>query len=117
MNDQDFKNFHYNVIGSKSHIKGDLLLSGDTIINSSIEGKIEILDHGKLTLERGSVVKGSIKALDLEIFGTVDGDITCSGLVSIRSSAYVQGKITSGRLVIYPGATVEMQASSQEISN
>ncbi len=117
MNDQDFKNFHYNVIGAKSQIKGDLSLSGDTIINSLIEGNIEVVGQGKLVLERGSIVKGTIKAIDLEIFGTIDGEITCSGLVSIRSSAYVKGQITSGRLVIYPGATVEMKASSQELPN
>jgi cytoskeletal protein CcmA (bactofilin family) len=111
LEDQDFKDFHYNVLGAKSNITGDLILSGDTIINSRIEGTIEIRENGKLILERGSFVKGKIKAIDLEIFGIVDGDIECSGLVSIRSSAQVQGNITSGRLVIYPGAIVEMQAS------
>lgn len=111
LEDQDFKDFHYNVLGAKSNITGDLILSGDTIINSRIEGTIEIRENGKLILERGSFVKGKIKAIDLEIFGIVDGEIECSGLVSIRSSAQVQGNITSGRLVIYPGAIVEMQAS------
>jgi cytoskeletal protein CcmA (bactofilin family) len=114
INDQDFKDFHYNVLGAKSRITGDLVLSGDAIINSQIEGSIEIQGTGKLVLERGSFVKGKIKAIDLEIFGTVDGVIECSGLVSIRSSAEVRGEIRSGRLVIYPGAVVEMNASSQE---
>lgn len=114
MNDTDFKDFHYNVLGVKSHIKGDLTLSGDTIVNSVIEGNLEIQNHGKLVLERGSVVRGKIKAIDLEIFGEVHGEIDCSGLVSIRSSAQVQAKIKSARLVIYPGAVVEMDASSQE---
>lgn len=110
--DQDFRDFHYNVIGGKSSITGDLVLSGDSIINSQVNGSIHIQDKGKLILERGSFVKGKIKAIDLEIFGTVEGEIECSGLVSIRSSAQVQGQIKSGRLVIYPGAVVEMQAQS-----
>lgn len=114
INDQDFKDFHYNVLGAKSKITGDLVLAGDAIINSQIEGSIEVLGQGKLILERGSFVKGKIKAIDLEIFGVVDGEIECSGLVSIRSSAEVKGQIKSGRLVIYPGAVVEMNASSQE---
>lgn len=115
INDQDFKDFHYNVLGAKSRITGDLVLAGDAIINSHVEGSIEVLGQGKLILERGSYVKGKIKAIDLEIFGTVDGEIECSGLVSIRSSAEVKGQIKSGRLVIYPGAVVEMNASSQEV--
>lgn len=114
MDDQDFKDFNYNVLGAKSKITGDLVLCGDAIVNSHIDGSIEVEGHGKLVLERGSFVKGRIKAIDLEIFGTVEGIIECSGLVSIRSSANVQGEIRSGRLVIYPGAVVEMSASSQE---
>ena len=112
--DRDFQSFHYNILGAKSKIMGDLTLSGDAIITSHIEGNIMIHEEGKLILERGSYVKGKITAIDLEIFGQVEGDIECSGLVSIRSSAEVQGTIKSGRLVIYPGAIVEMKASSQE---
>lgn len=114
INDKDFRDFHYNVLGAKSKIIGDLVLSGDTIINSIIEGTIEVQEQGKLILERGSIVKGKIKAIDLEIFGSVEGEIECTGLLSIRSSAFVQGKIKSGRLVIYPGAIVEMDATSKE---
>lgn len=114
INDHDFKDFHYTVLGAKSRLIGDLELYGDTIVNSYVEGSIKVLGQGKLVLERGCFIKGKIQASDIEIFGTVEGEIECSGLISIRSSAYVQGKITSARLVIYPGAIVEMQASSQD---
>lgn len=112
--DQDFKEFHYNILGVNSQIKGELILSGDSIITSHIEGTIEVKDEGKLVLERGSFVKGKIRAVDVEIFGNVEGEIYCTGTVSIRSSAQVEGFIKSGKLVIYPGAIVEMQASPQE---
>jgi cytoskeletal protein CcmA (bactofilin family) len=114
INDHDFKQFHYNVLGVKSKVIGNLSLSGDAIIISYVEGSIEVIDSGKLILERGSFVKGKIKAIDLEIFGQVEGEIECSGVVSIRSSAQVTGSIKSARLVIYPGAIVEMTANSQE---
>ena len=114
INDQDFRNFHYNILGSSSVVKGDIILCGDAIITSYIEGSIEMKNNGKLILERGSSVKGKILAIDLEIFGEVNGDIECSGLVSIRSSAHVSGTIKSNRLVIYPGAIVETHADSQE---
>lgn len=116
MNDQDFKNYNYNILGANSKIVGDLTLSGDTILNSQLEGNIFVKNSGKLVLERGSSIKGKIEAIDLEIFGTVEGEINCSGLVSIRSSAKVQGQIKAGRLVIYPGADVEMNASTEETS-
>lgn len=113
INDHDFRQFHYNVLGVKSKVIGHLVLSGDAIITSHIEGSIEVLESGKLVLERGSFMKGKIKAIDLEIFGQVEGEIECSGTVSIRSSAQVTGSIKSSRLVIYPGAVVEMTADSQ----
>ncbi len=114
INDHDFKQFYYNILGVKSQVIGNLILSGDAIITSSVEGSVEMLDKGKLILERGSFVKGKITAIDLEIFGRVEGEIECSGLVSIRSGAHVSGTIKSARLVIYPGAIVEMTADSQE---
>lgn len=114
MNEHDFKNFNYNVLGAKSYVKGDLVITGDSIITSTIEGSIEVKEAGKLVLERGSFIKGKISAIDLEIFGKVEGEIECSGLVAIRSSAQVIGSIKSARLVIYPGAVVEMTANSLE---
>ena len=114
ISEQDFREFHYNVLGSQSRIVGDLILHGDAIVNSEIEGSIEVREAGKLVLERGSHVKGKIKAIDVEVFGTVVGDIECSGLVAIRSSARVQGSIKAGRLVIYPGAIVEMTIDTEE---
>jgi cytoskeletal protein CcmA (bactofilin family) len=114
MNEIDFKKFNYNILGVNSNLRGDLVLTGDSVITASIEGSIEIKDNGKLILERGSYIKGKIKAIDLEVFGTVEGEIECSGLASIRSSASVIGKLTSSRLVIYPGAQVELSANCQE---
>lgn len=114
MEENDFREFNYNVFGIKSRIKGDLILSGDTIINAFVEGSIEVQEKGKLVIERGSNIKGKIKAIDVDIFGNVDGEIECSGLVSIRSSAVVSGQIKAGRLVIYPGAIVEMHSLSAE---
>lgn len=113
--DKDFRDFNYNVLGSRSKITGDVVLCGDAIITSEIHGSIEVLEQGKLVLERGSFVKGKIKAIDLEIFGTVEGDIECAGLVSVRSSARITGTLKSGRLVIYPGAIIETEISTENL--
>lgn len=113
--DKDFRDFNYNVLGSRSKVTGDVVLCGDAIITSEIHGSIEVLEQGKLILERGSFVKGRIKAIDLEIFGTVEGDIECAGLVSVRSSARITGTIKSGRLVIYPGAIIETDISTENL--
>lgn len=112
--DQDFQTFNYNILGTKSKIRGDLHLYGDAIITSEIEGNIVMHENGKLVLERGSFVKGKIEALEVEVFGKVEGDIYCKGVVSVRSSAEIQGTIKSSRLVIYPGAIIDISANSEE---
>jgi len=113
INEYDFRSLNYNILGAQSSFKGDIYLKGDSILSSHFEGTIEVKESGKLTLERGSNVKGTIKAIDLEIFGEFIGDIDCTGIVSIRSNAKVSGTIKSAKLVIYPGAIVDMTANSE----
>lgn len=112
--DQDFRDFRYNVLGAESTITGEIILSGDAIITSRIEGSIEMRGNGKLVLERGSFVKGKIKAQELEVFGVIEGDVECTGTMSVRSSARLSGSLKSGKLVIYPGAVVEMDVKTTE---
>lgn len=113
INGNDFKNFHYNVLGPDTHLIGDINLAGDAIITAKIEGNIKMLNSSKLILERGSQVKGCIESFDLEVFGEVTGDIISEGSVAIRSSAQVTGSIKAKKLIIYPGAIVNTEAYSQ----
>jgi cytoskeletal protein CcmA (bactofilin family) len=112
--DQDFRDFRYNVLGAQSTIIGDVVLSGDAIITSRIEGSLEMQGEGRLVLERGSFIKGRVKARDLEVFGVIEGDVECSGTISVRSSARLTGTLKSGKLVIYPGAILEMDVQTTE---
>lgn len=111
--DQDFREFKYNILGSNSEIVGDLVLSGDAIITSRIKGSIKVQGPGRLILERGSYVEGKIEAQDVEIFGTVQGEIRSSGTISVRASARISGALESKKLVVYPGAIVEMDIRTQ----
>ncbi|MFA5584845.1 MAG: polymer-forming cytoskeletal protein [Bacteriovoracaceae bacterium] len=110
----DFKTFQYNILGAGTHLTGDISLSGDTILTARIEGNITMLSPSKLVLERGSEVEGRIEAFDLEVFGSIKGDIISNGSVSIRSSAQISGSIKAKKLIIYPGAIVDTKAITQE---
>lgn len=111
--EQDFKEFKYNILGANSKISGDLVLSGDAIITSHIEGSIKVIGEGRLILERGSFIDGKVEAHDVEIFGTVSGEIKSTGTVSVRASAKISGSLESSKLVVYPGAIVEMDISTK----
>ena len=40
ISDQDFRKFHYNILGADSALKGDLILSGDAITRQRFEEEI-----------------------------------------------------------------------------
>ena len=113
MEENDFKTYHYNIIGLNSEMSGVIKLKGDTVFNGSIDGELHLIS-GKLVIERGSKVKGKIFATEIEVFGEISGDIFCSGKLSFRSSAKFEGDIQSQSLVIYPGAQINMHAQAQE---
>jgi cytoskeletal protein CcmA (bactofilin family) len=115
MNFQDLKNLNFCVLGSKSKIKGELSLCGDITISSQIEGQINMLDGGKVTIEREGFLDGIIYCQDLEVFGTIKGHIKAEGNVVVRSSANISGNIHAQNLTIYPGATLNIEGHTQEL--
>jgi cytoskeletal protein CcmA (bactofilin family) len=114
MLESNFKNQNYTVIGINSLIEGDLTLFGDVIIHSKIKGTITVNDSGKIILERGSLVKGSINCQDIDVFGKVEGNINSTGTLAIRASANVSGTIKCTKLTVYPGAILNMEAHAED---
>lgn len=114
MNDQDFKNLNFSVLGKNTELNGNLNFCGDTIINCVVKGDIRITNAGKLTLERDSFVDGNIYCNDVEIFGSVKGTITAHGTLSVRSSGVISGTINASQLSIFPGAVINIEAHTTE---
>jgi cytoskeletal protein CcmA (bactofilin family) len=116
MNQSDFRGLNFSFLGRNNFIKGEFKLTGDTIINSQLEGNLEMAGKGKLTLDRESSFTGNIFCHDLELFGELNGSIVASGSVIIRASAVLSGKIHAKSMKIYPGAIVniEGETSSEE---
>lgn len=93
-------------------IKGELYFSGIVHLSSSLEGALTVEESGRLIIEREGAVKGSIRAGYLEIFGTFEGEIYSKGIVIIRPSARVIGSINCDKIVIYPGALLNLKANT-----
>ena len=91
------------VIGPTLVIKGDLEAGENLLVQGRIEGTITHNAESLVIGERGTV-RANIKARNLIIEGTVDGDIHCSESVSIRETANVKGNIFTPRISITEGA-------------
>ena len=59
-------------------------------------------------------VKGEVHAHDLEVHGQLDGTVHCTGTLSLRPGCQFKGVLRAGKLVIYPGAVVDMDAETAE---
>ena len=112
MQENDFKNINFSVLGQKTSFEGDLKFEGDTIINGHITGSITLLNEGKITFERSSIMKGELYCYDVDILGHFEGSIKAAGTLTIRSSGSVSGKIEAKQLSIFPGAIVNMEGQT-----
>ena len=114
MKESNFKKQNYNFVGLHTNLEGELKFSGDTIIHGKVKGTIIMQDKGNLILERTAQFEGTIFCQNIEVFGEIKGTVKASGTLSIRSSASVSGNIQAGKLVVYPGAVLNVESHTQD---
>jgi cytoskeletal protein CcmA (bactofilin family) len=92
-----------NVIGKGTTIEGNIDTSG----NIRIEGKVigNIKSKAKIALGNSSQVEGNVSAQNADIEGHVKGKIDILEVLVLKATCVITGDITSGKLVIEPGAT------------
>ncbi len=91
-----------NVIGKGTVLEGNI----ETYGNIRIEGKIigNIKSKSKIALGGSSHVEGNITAQNADIEGEVRGKVDISEMLVLKSTAVVHGDISTGKLVVEPGA-------------
>ena len=91
--------------GQSIVIKGDISGSEDLVIAGRVEGSIS-LDGRVLTLAQGSHVVGEITAGTVVVSGTVEGMIDAEQRLDIKSTAVVDGKLSTSKLIVADGSTL-----------
>ncbi|NOS57473.1 MAG: polymer-forming cytoskeletal protein [Cyclobacteriaceae bacterium] len=91
-----------NVIGKGTVLEGNI----ETYGNIRIEGRIigNIKSKSKIALGNASHVEGNIIAQNADLEGEVKGKIDVSELLVLKSTAVIHGDISTGKLVVEPGA-------------
>lgn len=92
-----------NMIGSGTVIIGDVKSKGDIRVDGSLNGSIET--EGKVVVGQGGIVEGDVICKDADVAGVLKAKITVSQLLSLKSSAKLNGDIITNKLSIEPGAT------------
>ena len=92
-----------NRISQCTKIVGDIISQGGFRIDGEVEGNTNT--PNKVVIGKTGVVKGSLICKDADIEGFIEGTIQVSSLLSIKSSARIEGEVTVEKLAVEPGAT------------
>ena len=98
-------------IGASVFFKGELLSSEDMRIEGRVEGTIEIRNHD-LILGAQATIRADVVAKTVTIRGNVSGTVTASEKIKVSETAVIDGELTSPRLSIADGATVQGRIST-----
>ncbi|WP_158751838.1 polymer-forming cytoskeletal protein [Acidobacterium sp. S8] len=90
-------------IGKSVQIRGEVKGNEDLLVDGLVEGTIT-LSESRLSIGANAHVKANVAARDVVVVGTLNGDISATGRVELRSGCHVTGDIRAGRLSIEENA-------------
>ncbi|MCM5662385.1 bactofilin family protein [Galbibacter mesophilus] len=103
-----------NRIVENTKIKGDLISEADIRIDGDLEGSITA--KGKVVIGRAGKVIGKIECMNADVEGTFDGDLKVENVLSLKSTAVIEGDVIVGKLAVEPGATFNAACSMKGAS-
>jgi cytoskeletal protein CcmA (bactofilin family) len=90
------------MIGVSMTIKGEISSREELYIDGEIDGKLE-LQH-RLTVGPSGKVRAAVKAKEVIIFGTIQGNVQAAEKIVIRKSGSLIGDIRTAGIIIDDGA-------------
>lgn len=87
------------LIGKSLAITGEIRGEEDLVIDGRLEGDVELPQH-RLTIGPAGVLQGKIRAREIVVYGTVQGNLQASERVEIKKHAKVIGDLKAQRPVI-----------------
>lgn len=90
-------------IGKTVKFVGQVYSKEDLLVDGDLEGTLEALDH-KLTIGPTGTVHASVKAREVVVLGTLEGNVEAADRIEIRRDAKVMGDLRVARIFIEDGA-------------
>tara|TARA_R110000751_G_scaffold121392_3_gene221900 strand:- start:1081 stop:1506 length:426 start_codon:yes stop_codon:yes gene_type:complete len=108
-----------NTIAKGTVITGDIISEGDFRIEGTVQGNIQT--PGKVVIGKTGIINGTLKSANADIEGKFTGKLVLSDMLSLKSSAHVEGEVMVGKLAVEPGAnfnaTCSMKGGLKDLSN
>lgn len=90
-------------IGKSVIIKGQIFSREDLYLDGEMEGTVEVPEH-RLTIGPHGKLQAGIKAREVVVLGSVNGNVEAGERIDIRKDARLVGDIRCGRIMIEDGA-------------
>ncbi|MGC8793313.1 MAG: bactofilin family protein [Bryobacteraceae bacterium] len=90
-------------IGKSVKIKGQIFSREDLYLDGEIEGTVEVPEN-RLTVGPHGRLQASVKAREVVVLGSVNGNVEATEKIDIRKEARLVGDIKTGRIIIEDGA-------------
>ncbi len=91
------------MVGKAVVVKGEIHSREDLYIDGEIQGTVDLLES-KLTIGPNGKIQATIRAREVVVFGTVQGNVEATEKIDIRKEAKLVGDIRTARIVIEDGA-------------
>ncbi|MBW8198998.1 bactofilin family protein [Flagellimonas abyssi] len=92
-----------NRIEKNTKIKGDITSEADFRIDGKLEGNVTT--SGKVVIGKDGYINGKVECVNADIEGKFNGELHVKDLLSLKSSAYIEGTVSVAKLAVEPGAT------------
>lgn len=92
-----------NRIGKNTKIKGDISSEADFRIDGTLQGNVSTT--GKVVIGKDGYINGKVECVNADIEGKFNGELQVKELLSLKSSAVIDGTVSVAKLAVEPGAT------------
>src|ERR1039457_1580682 len=90
-------------LGKNVTVKGQIFAREDLTIDGEVEGTVECHEH-RLTIGPNARVQAGLKAREIIIQGSIQGNVEAVDKIDIKKEAKLVGAIKTSRIVIEDGA-------------
>lgn len=90
-------------LGKSVVVKGQIFSREDLTLDGEMEGTVECQEH-RLTVGPNAKITASLKAREIIIQGTINGNVEATEKIDLRKEAKLVGDIKTARITIEDGA-------------
>ena len=98
-----------NRIEKHTKIKGDIVSEADFRIDGKLNGNLKT--SGKVVIGKDGYIHGKVECLNADIEGNFNGELLVTELLTLKSSALIEGTVMVSKLAVEPGATFNASCS------